>query len=415
MKPNHISNPALFLIIGLNMSRLKIQFLVKLKASTLAVFRMITILMMIVASNAESATSGSFNSPKCIETLPARVEDCFAEFLYKKIQDKDQWLRFIRSHKERIYFNQNLYEYRIHKVRMTREVLLSERTSPNTQPPKETTLAARQGRNAAEVPYLSSGGLLNILTLRWTTNGHYDVTKKVLHEVFKFTRDAQHIVSDASQDPDFYDWLSDAAHAQTPHENGRVKRPEDQKNGSLAITDFSKWLSRLANETKSYCMRDDPKGALFFLGYALHAVQDLAAHNGRTAAQHSWNSYCFKRDCGGQSPKEGDPDEVEAHIELAGKYSEAYLLALLRSSGDSCWDRMKEFKGSSVRPSEKLKMLSFFHHKKLAGWDLSWDEYQKYKLLAPVFAKLPDIGQHQVKWITDLNVIPRYISTISQE
>src|SRR4030095_11202602 len=134
-----------------------------------------------------------FISPECLNRLPVPIEECFAEFLKSGSSDKDVWINFLNRHKGLIYYNQDLRKLQIHAVRPTTEVELSHRPTDSRGSPKEIKLSAKEHRNSKEVPYLSSGGWLNIITLRWGVAGHSDVTEYVLREYFKFFPGARDI------------------------------------------------------------------------------------------------------------------------------------------------------------------------------------------------------------------------------
>jgi hypothetical protein len=332
-------------------------------------------------------------APRCLEQMPVELDQCFAEFLAAGIKEKGVWYAFLQKHKDRLFYNQDSRQLRIHKERLKEEPL-TEDLAERRKPKKETLLSAKERPTSTEVPYLSSGGWLNIVTLRFGVDGHSEVTDQVLDDEFKFDDDARALMSDASQDPDFYDWRTDSAHAQTPiDDTGRVKNREDSPNGNLARSDFLQWLARNVKQIRDYCNNDEIRFALYFLGYALHAVQDLAAHNGRTASEHAWNSYCNSSGCGGTLSPEMDPDDNNGNISLARKYTTVFLNLIDRFVGDTCWVKLRRYKGSLISKSEKETLLG------KTGWDLSWSEYQKYKTLAPTFASLPDRNDNVVRWL----------------
>jgi hypothetical protein len=324
------------------------------------------------------------------------IEECFAEFLKSGSSDKDVWINFLNRHKGLIYYNQDLRKLQIHAVRPTTEVELSHRPTDSRGSPKEIKLSAKEHRNSKEVPYLSSGGWLNIITLRWGVAGHSDVTEYVLREYFKFFPGARDIVSDASQDPDFYDWKTDRAHAQTPMnlQTGEILRQDDIVGGKLALDEFIEWLSTLVARVKTECHANRPKDALYLMGYALHGVQDLAAHNGRLASEHSWNSYCHSSSCGGKISEQIDPDDNVDNIKLAYDYSETFLSLINNFVGDDCWRKMKTHQGHTLSKAEKQSLIP-----KTTGWDLTWEEYQLYKGFASKFALLANIEKNTVRWV----------------
>ncbi|MEW6584518.1 MAG: transglutaminase-like domain-containing protein [Nitrospirota bacterium] len=130
---------------------------------------------------------------------------------------------------------------------------------------------------------LPSGGWLSRMTGDWEP-GHMEITGSVLR-TFGFHDDAVDIAGDAAQDPDFYDWHRPSAHAQTNNDDdGRTNEPRE-----IAIENYLSWMKGLHERLLS-SSRKSVRHGLFYLGYALHGIQDLATHKGITNAQHSYMS-----------------------------------------------------------------------------------------------------------------------------
>lgn len=89
------------------------------------------------------------------------------------------------------------------------------------------------------------------------------------------------IVSEASKWPDSYRWTNHASHAQSP--SGSDGLPHDIKQ---AQNDCSGLLREYIETIRN----SEPNERLVWLGFALHLVQDLAVHQGRTKNEHAWNA-----------------------------------------------------------------------------------------------------------------------------
>jgi hypothetical protein len=195
-----------------------------------------------------------------------------------------------------------------------------------------------------------------------------ELTSRALSE-FKFSEDAISIASDAAQDPDFYEWYNPAAHAQTDC---------DLKTGATkdAANAVSAYLDWCVDKKKCFVSATNKEEALFFLGYLLHGVQDLASHQGVTNSQHAYESFVLckngKEDC----------DHMEVNRQKAQEYSQR-LLAILATQKPDFFQSMKEFDagfnlfGAKISKADKCKLLG-----KDDGWDLSVPAYMEYKGLA---------------------------------
>ena len=354
-------------------------------------------LLFCLSALAPTSSDGqSFTSPKCLLKPPVDIEECFEEFLASGIEDSTQWLVFLNLIRPRLYYNQETKAFRIHNEKPA-EQPFKYQPRPGVSDESEQTLLLRESRRNVEVPYLSSGGWINVLTLKPWLDGHSDVTKRVLAKTFKFNYEAQLVVADASQDPDFYAWPEDPAHAQTSADsNGKVS-DDDVGHGMKAQRAFRQWLSDRIKVIKLHCEDSGPLYALYALGYALHAVQDLAAHNGRTIHEHSWNSYCRNPECEDgkpAAPKEGDPDEDEDNVALAQIYSERFLSDIKVATGESCWTKMKFYNGIGLSSLEKRSAFGL-------RWTLWPKDIKTYKQARFPFATSAKGPEYKVRWVSE--------------
>lgn len=241
-----------------------------------------------------------------------------------------------------------------------------------------------------------SGGYFRILTGDFSP-GHFELTTKALQKV-GFGTDAISVASDGAQDPDFYEWNTPSAHAQTDNDSqGRTS-----KNQSDAIGAYLSWVKTQVGKMVSVTPTS-PKNGLFFLGYVLHGVQDLASHRGITNAQHSYETYVTP----GQSK---DGDHLPANLTLADNFSNQFL-ARIKVKYPVVFNALKSFSGGSglftsakLAKAEKCVLLGN------NDWDLSVAGYNEYKALAPKYATVKN--QYPIKRWPAETVFQNIINTI---
>jgi hypothetical protein len=360
------------------------------------------------------STSGQqFRQLNCVARAIVSVDECFEEFVQSGNEDKRDWFVFLENarRQNQIWYNQELHTFRIHRD-IPPERRFKSTNQDQSSKDSETKWTMSEKAQNDEIPYLSSGGWINIFILKPFLPGHSDVTKNVLRQL-KFMSEAQEIVADASQDPDFYGWKDDNSHAQTFANNDGTVRSGDEANGRIAKGEFRDWMRDKIRKINTHCEEDQPNQALYLIGYALHAVQDLAAHNGRTAVEHSWNSNCSDAACGMQEllpistqttdhskstasvkPKEGDPDENPDNIRLAELYSQWFLQDVKSSLPDSCWLAMKTYDGSQFSFSDKKRLFNL-------EWQLSVAEILRYRDFRYIYAKSSKDVKYEIRWNTD--------------
>lgn len=232
---------------------------------------------------------------------------------------------------------------------------------------------------------LPSGGWLSRITGDWEP-GHLEITGDVLR-YFGFYENAIDIAGDASQDPDFYDWYTPRAHAQT--NNDAKGRTIEEKE--LSIENYLKWIKNLTAKLVALTEKDVRRG-LFSLGYVLHGIQDLATHKGITNAQHSHMSKLLGR--------KDDPDHDEENRSKAKDYSNNYIEYLKKKYSKS-YEKLKDYKGrilpwDKLMPAEKKILL------KKEGWDLSPRAFIEYAQLSEKYKKVINTYPiEKTKWDTD--------------
>lgn len=205
----------------------------------------------------------------------------------------------------------------------------------------------------AEGRRLSSGGALNRLRCKYGLDGHWEATENALRQLKAQGADgfaainerALEILRSASQDADFFDWNTPAAHAQTGN--------DDELGFTISDRDWQeewvKWTRGHLRSARELARQGKLRDALYLVGYSLHSVQDLASHLGRTNAEHSWNHYVQ-----GQ-----DPDEVKEPREvgtIAQGLTVIVMQEIRKQFGDS-WLQLAAYQGPGFPNSERAPLL----------------------------------------------------------
>jgi hypothetical protein len=249
--------------------------------------------------------------------------------------------------------------------------IFTENTIASKTANLERYLRLRDRRVHMKETRLPSGGWLSRLTGDWEP-GHREITEHILR-TSGFSGSAVDVAGDASQDPDFYDWHTPAAHARTDNNiEGRTVESRDQASGN-----YIKEMRNLTRKVISSA-RKDLRAGLFFLGYVLHGIQDLATHRGITSAQHSFMSKMFGKD--------DDPDHNEANRARARDYSCRYI-EFLRDVAPRTLERLAGYSGHSqqfwkLTTAEKARLLN----KK--GWDMTPQAFLQYSRLKREYARI---------------------------
>lgn len=124
----------------------------------------------------------------------------------------------------------------------------------------------------------------------WGKAGHYEITEAALRAFATSagitpSGKSLDLAASASQDPDFFDWETPAAHGQTTNDRQSGKLTN---SSAQAQTDFGVWVNEKLAKAKSECKAGRPQTFLYLLGYGLHATQDAVFHEGMSNAEHSY-------------------------------------------------------------------------------------------------------------------------------
>jgi hypothetical protein len=165
---------------------------------------------------------------------------------------------------------------------------------------------------------------------------HYPGHKELTEEAAKgagFSKKAVDILMRGSVDPDRLDWNTPEAHSQTANdENGMPTQSAEEAQAA-----FLNYLRMKAEQTRMMLSADKPGDALYRIAYALHAIQDLSAHEGMTNAEHA--------------AAEDNPDYDAEKYQRAERWTVEFFDKVRAALGDD-WDRLRQFDGESPTEGE---------------------------------------------------------------
>lgn len=218
-------------------------------------------------------------------------------------------------------------------------------------------------------------------------NGHYEATKGALEQLSgrgkAFSPDAVEIVADASQDPDLFAWTDMAAHGQTPFSS-------DSAGVAAAQTKWVEFVRRYISKAGEKCennAEESVREALYWTGYALHAIEDVAPHRGRTNEEHSYNAYVEHK----------NPDVEGAAFKLAEDMAAKFLETMLDTKLSKCMPHFAQYKGRQLSYVDKVKGFNL-------ALELTPVEYLKYRASHKLFAEIKDTNGSRVRWFGGLAV-----------
>lgn len=255
-----------------------------------------------------------------------------------------------------------------------------------------TPSRAAQAELTAQTCHLNSGEYRGMCLPFMNGEGHYSVTKNALKDVNliqkRFSDSALGIVADAAQDPDFFAWFDMSAHAQTPDEAGVPTDVEGAKNA------FVGFVKNRLKHVKILCEKGEVQHALHEFGYALHPLQDLMSHRGRTNTEHAYNSYKEVGDDGKARNPDNDPESINKALALTRRFVDDVTRGELKP----CVEVWKTYSGGPVLPGKKMQW----------GYkmDLSPGAIREYKKSAAAFgAALESKGANavRVRWFGEFH------------
>jgi hypothetical protein len=117
------------------------------------------------------------------------------------------------------------------------------------------------------------------------------------------------------------------------------------------------------------------------VGYASHAIEDVASHRGRTNPEHAFNSLF-----------EENPDKVEGIDSLSVEMTANVLQVALESVARACTMRLQSAKVGALLFPEKMLAFGF-------SWQGNPVELTSYELSAVAFAPHKNDGDPaRVRW-----------------
>lgn len=244
-------------------------------------------------------------------------------------------------------------------------------------------------------PHLGFGTWRGICLPWQEDHGHSGVTSRALLSMKAsngkplFSARAMAIVIDASQDPDLFDWDTPAAHAQT-----QAAADAMPANSALAQEEFVGWVRIYVRKAADACRRSNDDGvreALYWLGYATHAVEDLAPHLGRTNPEHAYNA----------DVENFNPDAQPLAIRLAEDIAGRFLKTAMETSLKDCADGFGQYQGGHMGFADKRALLD-------RPLQLSPAKILEYKASSKTFAAISQRENVRIRWFGGLKSWPEY-------
>lgn len=231
------------------------------------------------------------------------------------------------------------------------------------------------------------------LSLLWG-KGHREITAIALKNVkqpgtanLAFSSAAKDLLLDASQDVDLFCWTHMAPHAQSKLAGGL---PEET---AIAQQNWSEFVMTYLQQVAHDCRQpgqENTQKALYRLGFVLHSVQDLAAHQGRTNEEHAYNAAIEKK----------DPDETPGAFDLGVDISQRFLNRALAGPLAHCTSAFAGFSGNTPWPFQKNRLLADLNgpEKKAPNRDFTAGTYLAYKRSRAQFVPVKENPKSRVRW-----------------
>lgn len=127
---------------------------------------------------------------------------------------------------------------------------------------------------------------------RFGPDGHTGTTYDVARQTFGVPADVAKVIALGSMAPDYLDFDTPAAHAQTPNppiERNRVAVTEAvyRKSQENALGESRAWRRKYMNGAVEAMEKGQRERAAFLLGYAMHNSQDFSTHRGLPNIVHA--------------------------------------------------------------------------------------------------------------------------------
>jgi hypothetical protein len=187
-------------------------------------------------------------------------------------------------------------------------------------------------------PFSGPGGVFSLLSLQIGVDGHTEITEAALRTLTRRSKlwaplsaDGWRAIVTGAASPDFRQWAVPAAHALTAHDLVTGER------GSAAVSQDA-WASWVRAEIETATTAADLGHygeAMFHLGCAAHAVQDLATNRGMSAVQKSYSQFVAGT----------NPDEDTGLIDLSQTLAADFLEAVAGQFPSTTWSAMVRWSG----------------------------------------------------------------------
>lgn len=228
------------------------------------------------------------------------------------------------------------------------------------------------------------------LPLSWIWGrGHREITDEVLKTIKRpgttnraFSEPAIGLLADASQDVDLFCWTHMPPHAQSALVDGM---PEKTLEAQKQWAEFVMTYVQRAAQACQKPGQDNVRAALYHLGFALHSVQDLAAHQGRTNEEHAYDAI--------EKDGLGDPDKTKGAFELGKDITGRFVNMALAGPLSHCAEAFANFSGRQPLPHEKNKLLGS------AKRDWTLKTFFAYRKSRKQFVPIKDKPGSRVRWL----------------
>lgn len=198
--------------------------------------------------------------------------------------------------------------------------------------------------------------------------GHAEYTSRAIKEFEPDTTYfAEKLLSIASQSPDLYEWNGHLFHAHTNEydPNAQINAIENSKEAFLGL------LKQTISFVDLYSANHKPK-ALYYLGIAVHLIQDLVYHRGMTLTQHAILQFGEKKnpDIPNQK-KTADARETEAI-----NATKILFRTVRNKLGSVAWDNMVKVKGGKPKTAAKSLARTIYRKEQDMTLGSLWDYKQ---------------------------------------
>lgn len=224
------------------------------------------------------------------------------------------------------------------------------------------------------IPFGASGGpALGGLIQHLGGQGHYEITGRAVTAFALKTgrqmgQSALLIMQDASQDADFYEWQIPAAHAQLDFDKKSLMLLQSSDEGKASVI---QWVRKvLSMRVLPACQQKNDRLSAYWIGYAMHSVQDFVFHEGMSNPEHAMRDL-------DDGNKVDVADHYEAKMIGAEKITGMYLSAVdawlvIKQQKTCLSNALARSTGTVISQPEKKQFFK-------SGWTLKASSYLDFK------------------------------------